>query len=64
MDKVKPMKSAITSKELGNLPFTVDWYISSIVAKKLGISALWHKLKFPLGFSIWVNIDSFFSNDF
>ena len=27
------MKSAITSKELGNLPLTVDWYISSIMAK-------------------------------
>ena len=27
------MKSAITSKELENLPITVDWYISSITAK-------------------------------
>ena len=27
------MKSAITSKELENLPKTVDWYISSITAK-------------------------------
>ena len=27
------MKSAITSKELGTLPKTVDWYISSTMVK-------------------------------
>lgn len=29
------MKSAITSKELGILPMTVDWYSSSTIAKKV-----------------------------
>jgi len=34
MDKVNPMASAKTSKELGNRPNTVDWYSSSTKANK------------------------------
>ena len=34
MDKLNPMASAKTSKELWNRPITVDWYSSSTKANK------------------------------